>query len=94
MKQNKLSVSMEHITAGFKVWRKSTKVCLSLLFFLLASTNLFAQSDVEMADTMRSEGKIYVVVVVIAVVLIGLLAYLFRLDRKVSKLERETTRKS
>lgn len=65
------------------------KSLVTLLLILAVSTNLFAQSDVEMADTFRSDGKIYVVVAVIAIVLIGLLAYLFRLDRKVSKLERE-----
>lgn len=66
------------------------------LFLLFASaTNLFAQIDVEMADRFRADGKIYVVVAVIAVVLLGLLAYLFSLDRKVSKLERDpSTRKS
>lgn len=40
-----------------------------------------------MADTMRSNGKIYVVVGVILIVLVGLLAYLFFIERKVKKLE-------
>lgn len=65
------------------------KNLLAFLVLFFVSTNLFAQSDVEMADTFRSDGKIYVVVTVVAIVLIGLLAYLFSLDRKVSKLERE-----
>ena len=43
--------------------------------------------DVEMADVMRSNGKIYVVVGVVAVVLLGLLFYVVTLDRKVSRLE-------
>jgi CcmD family protein len=67
------------------------KAFCTLLLFLAVSTNLFAQSDVEMADGFRADGKIYVVVAVIAIVLVGLLAYLFSLDRKVSKLERETS---
>ena len=46
----------------------------------------FAQ-EVEMADTMRSEGKIYVVVAIVLIVLAGLILYLFLLDRKVGKLE-------
>ncbi len=46
-----------------------------------------AQTTVEMADTMRSEGKIYVVVGIIMLVLAGLIAYLIMLDRKVKKLE-------
>ncbi len=46
-------------------------------------------SSVDMADTMRSEGKIYVVVLVIAVLFTGILIYLISTDRKVSKLEKE-----
>ena len=49
----------------------------------------YQNSRVEMADVMRSNGKIYVVVSVIAVVLGGLLLYVFVVDRKVSMLERE-----
>lgn len=44
--------------------------------------------NAEMADTFRAEGKIYVVVAVVLIVLVGLLAYLFMLDRKLTKLER------
>jgi len=43
--------------------------------------------DVEMADVMRSNGKIYVVVAVIAILFIGLMIYLIRIDKKVQKLE-------
>lgn len=57
----------------------------SILLFL----NNFFQQDVEMADQMRSDGKIWVVVAVIAVVLVGILVYLFLLDKKISKLEKE-----
>jgi len=42
---------------------------------------------VEMADKMRSEGKIYVVIAVILTILTGLILYLVRLDRKISRLE-------
>jgi CcmD family protein len=56
---------------------------------LLAMVSLPAFSqEVEMADTMRSEGKIYVIVAIVLIVLAGLIAYLFLLDRKVSKLEK------
>ena len=44
--------------------------------------------NAEMADAFRAEGKIYVVVAVILIVLLGLFVYLFTLDRKISKLER------
>lgn len=45
--------------------------------------------SVEMADTFRQEGKIYVVVAVILVILGGLAAYTVAIDRKVSRLEKE-----
>jgi CcmD family protein len=48
---------------------------------------LFAQ---EMATEMRSNGKIYVVVAVLVTIFVGILLYLIRLDRKLTKLERET----
>ena len=47
---------------------------------------LFAQ-EAEMADTMRSEGKIYVVVAIILVIFFGLIGFLIYTDRKVSNLE-------
>jgi hypothetical protein len=64
-----------------------------LLTLLLAFSSLasFAQQEtgehVEMADAMRSNGKIYVVVGIILIVLAGLVLYLLLLDKKVKKLE-------
>ena len=40
-----------------------------------------------MADKMRSNGKIYVVIAVILTILAGLILYLVRLDRKINRLE-------
>jgi hypothetical protein len=45
--------------------------------------------QVEMADGMRQSGKIYVVIAVILTILAGLIFYLVRLDRKISRLEKE-----
>lgn len=58
----------------------------NLLVALLSSVPAFSQ-EVEMADTLRSEGKIYVVVVIVLMVLTGLIAYLIFIDRKVTRLE-------
>jgi len=41
-----------------------------------------------MADKMRSSGKIYVVIAVILTILGGLILYVVRLDRKITKLEK------
>ena len=50
--------------------------------------------NAEMADTFRSEGKIYVVVAIILIVLAGLIVYLFLLDRKINKLEQMISAKN
>jgi uncharacterized membrane protein len=41
-----------------------------------------------MADMMRSNGRIYVVVAVVSTILIGLILYVFRLDRKMTRMEK------
>jgi len=66
------------------------KISTFLALFVMAMTGAMAQevSTVEMATGLRSSGKIYVVVLVIAVLFIGLVSYLFRIDRRVSKLEK------
>lgn len=59
------------------------------LVCLLAAAVVRAQEQVEMADTMRAEGKIYVIVGIVLIVLAGMLVYLFMLDRKLPNLEKE-----
>ena len=67
------------------------KKLLSILVFIICFTTTFAnqQEQAEMADVMRSNGKIYVVVGVILIVLGGLIAYLVSIERKVKKLEQK-----
>ncbi len=48
-----------------------------------------AQNQVAMADTFRSEGKIYVVLLVVLTIFIGIIAWLFFLGKKITKLENE-----
>lgn len=61
------------------------------LFLILLSGSLMAQGPegVEMADVMRSNGKIYVVVATVALVFAVITVYLISLDRKLRKLEKE-----
>jgi len=62
---------------------------LPTAFLLLFYASSLAQNEsVEMADTMRSNGKIYVVLAVVVTILAGLIIYLIRLDRKITKLEK------
>ena len=61
---------------------------VSICIFLLSGLSCFAQQKVEMADTMRSNGKIYVVVAVCITILVGLFIYVFSLDKKISRFEK------
>lgn len=71
--------------------KKQFKNIVLLLICVVWSSILFAQSDqpVEMADVMRSNGKIYIVVAICLTILIGLFLYVWSVDRKISKLEKE-----
>jgi cytochrome bd-type quinol oxidase subunit 2 len=61
-----------------------------LLAIMMATVSIFAQEQkVEMADKMRDNGRIYVVVAVVLTILIGLILYIVRLDKKMSRLEKE-----
>ena len=44
-------------------------------------------SEPQMADTFRSDGKIYVVITVISIIFICLIGYLIYIDTKLRKLE-------
>ncbi len=58
-----------------------------MLLALVALPFLSKAQAVEMADTLRNSGKIYIVVGVIAIIFIGIVVYLFTLDRRISKIE-------
>lgn len=62
------------------------KKLVYLMLFMLSGTVVHAQ-DFEMADVMRSNGQIYVVVAIILIVLLGLFTFLFTLERKIKRLE-------
>ena len=64
---------------------------ITILFILSIVTSWsFAQTAEEgMAVDLRSSGKIYVVVAVITVVVLGLFIYLFTIDKKIKKLEQD-----
>ncbi|WP_040664012.1 CcmD family protein [Nafulsella turpanensis] len=74
-----------------------------MLFLLFCSLSLAAQenaeladqeypnNEIEMADAMRANGKIYIVVAVLVVIFAGLVAYAVRIDQKVGRLEKEVS---
>lgn len=48
----------------------------------------YSNNSVEMADRMRADGKIYVLVGIITIIFIGITVYVVNTDRKISKLEK------
>jgi CcmD family protein len=44
---------------------------------------------VTMADKFREDGKIYVVVAVVLIIFLGMLFYIFTLEKKISRIEKE-----
>ena len=61
-----------------------------VLAFLFLQNFVMAQESnatVEMADVMRSNGKIYVVVGVILIIFFGIVSYLLLLNKKINNLE-------
>ena len=62
-----------------------------LALLLLSYAGVFAQQSAtaEMADAFRSSGKIYVVVATVCVIFLGLAIYLFSIDRRLRKIEKE-----
>jgi hypothetical protein len=65
------------------------KSIYSALLFLVSLSALAqdVRPEAEMADRLRADGKIYVVVAIILIILAGFIAYLMTLDRKIKKLE-------
>ena len=69
---------------------KDTLKKFSLILFITVTTlaTAFAgqSEEVEMADALRRDGKIYTVVIGLVVVLTGLIVFLISVDRKVNRL--------
>lgn len=49
----------------------------------------YQNQRVEMADALRADGKIYVVVAVLLVIFAGITVYALQIDRKLKRLEKE-----
>jgi len=64
------------------------KSAILILLFGTVSKMLNAQT-ISAADTLAKSNKLYAVVTVLAVILVGIFIYLFSLERKIKKLEKE-----
>ncbi len=60
----------------------------SLLFTIIGNAQTVS-NEPAMADTFRSEGKIYVVIAVLSIIFLCLAAYLIYIDVKVRRLEKK-----
>jgi hypothetical protein len=66
---------------------KSFLLSAFILLLAMIPSSLWAQGA-EMADKFRADGKIYIVIIVIITIFIGIIVYLFSLEKKIKRLER------
>jgi len=67
--------------------KKYTPFLFFMGLFLMTSGTLHAESPA--IDFLRSTGKIYSVIAVIVVILLGIAFFLYRMDNKLTKLENQ-----
>lgn len=71
--------------------KKITATFLMLMFTM----QLFAQEGASSVDDiMYSSGRIYVVVACVGLILLGLLFFLFRIEKRLKKLEKNSSAKN
>ena len=65
----------------------------TMILFTLAVPVLAQDNGIEMADAMVQNGKIYIVIGVLSIILVGIVLYLVALDRRIGKMEKEVNNK-
>ncbi len=68
------------------------KLYILALFLFICNSTIQAQSIPDQG-IMRSNGKIFVVMGVVVIILIGLFTYVNNIDRKITRLEKENNHK-
>ena len=76
---NKKNFASNYLTMKFRL--------PSLLFAFIIPTLVMGQ-DAEMADALRANGKIYIVVTILSVILAGIFVFLMSIDFRLRKLEK------
>lgn len=66
-----------------------TKLILFLAFIFSFINKSIGQSDNPIVQTFHESGKINVVLAIVLIIFIGIIIYLIRLERKISKIEKE-----
>ena len=60
-----------------------------VFLMLLLLSNLFASAQTDVVEMMDKDGKIYVVIATIAIIFAGLAIFLFSIDRRLKKIEKQ-----
>ncbi len=71
--------------------RNIAATAAAVLAQLPAMAQDMAANSPDMASELRRSGKIYVVVLVLATIFAGIIAFLIYLERRISRIEREKT---
>ena len=91
---NSTDASTTDSTAAAHPHGRRTAFTLILLLLLSTALPLFAQppgEQVEMATVLHQNGKIYLVVLVLVTIFAGVLTMLIRLERRLSRLEKNAS---
>ena len=64
---------------------RKASLLTTLILLTTFATSIAQETQPEMADALRKDGKIYVV---LATIFAGIILFMVRLDRKISKLEK------
>ncbi len=56
---------------------------------LLLFSSLMASAQTDVVEMMDKDGKIYVVIATIAIIFVGLAIFLFSIDRRLKKIEKQ-----
>ena len=67
-------------------WKRILPVVMLLCITIVTNAQ---DTGKQSTDLMRSSGRIYVVIAVMLTILTGLILYLVRLERKISRLEKD-----
>ena len=68
---------------------KLKRIAATIVMAMMAVFANAQDAAAEATDVMKTNGKIYVVMAVVIVIVLGLFIYLINLDRKIAKLEKE-----
>ncbi|MBL7728448.1 MAG: hypothetical protein JNM68_12215 [Dinghuibacter sp.] len=77
------------------------KKCIAILFALFSVVALWAQEntgamkeqwDTGMVNTLKKSGGIYGVIAVLLIILGGIFFYLYRMEKKINRLEQQQTK--